>query len=90
VSNGPAATACIPGDFEALRVEKALALAIIDLVAAYLHLQDIAPGELPARARSPFELVCSGMCVTLGAIDLLGAIMWEGEADASDCTGDAL
>ena len=57
--------------------ETALALATINLVSAYQRLQCISPDRLPLSGRTPFELVCSGMCETLDAIDLLGAIVWD-------------
>jgi hypothetical protein len=77
-----AAVIPLPGSPERLSSwETALALATIDLVAAYRQLQRMTAEVLPLDARVPFELVCSGVCATLDAVDLLGASVWEAAAD---------
>jgi hypothetical protein len=67
-----------PGSPEPLSPwERAIALATIDLVAAYRHLQGIEYELLPPAAKAPFELACFGMCSTLDAVDVLGATVWD-------------
>jgi len=77
-----AAVIPFPGSTETLSSwETALALATIDLVAAYRQLQRLTAEVLPPKARAPFGLVCSGVCATLDAFDLLGASVWEEAVD---------
>jgi hypothetical protein len=66
--------------------ERAMALATIELVAAFRHLQTIPPDILPWYARSPFESMRSGLCMALDAVDVLGPIVWDESTDTRDST----